>query len=95
MEALENKLIELNRKVTFLVKKLNDTVEENELLNTENSLLKESLEDKNEQLKSFKNRDKITKIVSGVVGSEEKSAQLKQKINEYIKEIDKCIAHLG
>lgn len=95
MDALENKLIELNRKVAFLIKKLNDTIEENELLNTENSLLKESLDDKNEQLKSFKNRDKITKIVSGVVGHEEKSAQLKQKINEYIKEIDKCIAHLG
>lgn len=95
METLENKLIDLNKKVASLIQKLNTTIEENELLASENSLLKESLEDRNEELKSFKNRDKITKIVSGVMGSEEKSAQLKQKINEYIKEIDKCIAHLG
>lgn len=95
MESITEKLKELNQKVALAVHQLKLLKEENELLVQENILLKENLSVQNEELKSFKNRDKITKIVSGVMGSEEKSAQLKHKLNEYIKEIDKCIAQLS
>ena len=95
MESPEEKLNELSRKVALLINKLGQTMKENEALQKENIIFKETIKAQNEELKSFKNREKITKIVSGVMGSEEKSGQLKQKINEYIKEIDKCIAHLG
>lgn len=95
MDSITDKLYQLSQKVAHVVDQLDLLKEENELLVQENNLLKESLSSKNEELKNFKNRDKITKIVSGVMGSEEKSAQLKHKLNEYIKEIDKCIAQLS
>ena len=62
---------------------------------TENSHLKMILEKKNEELLHFKNQDKIAKIVSSIPADDKSTTELKLKINEYIKEIDKCIAYLS
>jgi hypothetical protein len=62
---------------------------------TENYNLKMTLERKNEELLNFRNQDKIAKIVSSISTDEKSSTELKIKINEYIKEIDKCIAYLS
>lgn len=61
--------------------------------------LEKEIEVLNEKLKSFQNQDKITKIVQSVADDGERPkesvTELKLKINEYIKEIDKCILHLS
>ncbi|MFT6053850.1 MAG: hypothetical protein ACJASP_000734, partial [Roseivirga sp.] len=44
---------------------------------------------------NFKNQDKITKIVNNTTVEREESTELKHQLNEYIREIDKCIAHLS
>ncbi len=62
---------------------------------SENYNLKMTLDKKNEELLNFRNQDKITKIVSSISMDEKSSAEMKIKINEYIKEIDKCIAYLS
>ena len=92
---MENKFELIKSKIEGLVDKLEVSSFEIDELKNENLLLKKQMESQNEELKSFKNREKISKIVEGVTGSNEKGAQLKQKINEYIKEIDKCIAYLS
>ena len=79
----------------FLTEQLSDSVSIISDLRTENEQLKKTIQAQNDELKSFKNKDKIIKIVEGVTGGDEKSAVLKHKINEYIKEIDKCIAYLS
>lgn len=61
----------------------------------ENKFLKEELRAKNEELKNFQNQDKISKIVSSIAEDTQRATELKLKINEYIKEIDKCIAGLS
>ena len=61
----------------------------------ENMNLKEIVEKQNEDLKNFQNQVKISRIVSSMTESTRNSAELKNKINEYIREIDKCIAHLS
>jgi hypothetical protein len=61
----------------------------------ENNTLREELERQNQDLKNFQNQDKISKIVSSMAEDTQKNTELKLKINEYIKEIDKCIAHLS
>ena len=68
---------------------------ENEILKEQNQELKQYLKAKEEQIDNFKNKDKITKLVDGVVVSGGDTTELKQVINEYVKEIDKCIAHLS
>ena len=60
-----------------------------------NSLLNKEILDLKGQVANFQNQDKITKIVTNTTVEKEESTALKHKLNEYIREIDKCIAHLS
>lgn len=64
-------------------------------LESENEQLKLALMDRNEEFKNFQNQQKISKIVTSLAEDTQKTSELKLKINEYIREIDKCIAYLG
>ena len=57
--------------------------------------IKVKLEEKTIELKNVQNEEKISKIASSLAEESHKSVALQQKINEYIKEIDKCIAFLS
>lgn len=52
------------------------------------------IEQKETEIKNFQNRDNITKIVDTIAADAANATELKLKINEYIREIDKCIAYL-
>ncbi|RIJ43039.1 hypothetical protein [Pontibacter oryzae] len=52
------------------------------------------VEEKDEQIKNFQNQENIAKIVDTIAGNTANSTELKLKLNEYIREIDKCIAYL-
>lgn len=85
----------LEAKLFDLVHKYHDSLKELDVLQSENRHLRDQLDAANDELKSFKNQEKITKIVDSVSQAGQKPVDLKQKINEYIKEIDRCIAHLN
>ena len=53
------------------------------------------LQRKSEQIGSFQNNLKISSIVDSMVVKDNNTAELKQVINDYIKEVDKCIAQLS
>ena len=63
-------------------------------LQKENVELKEQLIGKELEKRNFQNQQNLTNIASSTIGIEGNSAELKHKINEYIKEIDRCILHL-
>jgi uncharacterized coiled-coil DUF342 family protein len=88
LEELEIKLQKLSKEYNALKMELNG-------VRQENKELKQLRDKQNEDLKNFQNQDKISKIVSSIAEDTQKSTELKLKINEYIKEIDKCIAHLS
>ncbi|WP_347157992.1 hypothetical protein [Pontibacter chitinilyticus] len=50
--------------------------------------------EKEQQIKNFQNQENIVKIVDAIAGNPANSTELKLKLNEYIREIDKCIAYL-
>jgi predicted nucleic acid-binding Zn-ribbon protein len=52
------------------------------------------IQKKDEEIKNFQNQDNITKIVNTIAADAANATELKLKINEYIREIDKCIAYL-
>ncbi|MCX2739571.1 hypothetical protein [Pontibacter anaerobius] len=52
------------------------------------------LDERDEQIKNFQNQENIVKIVDAIAGNTANSTELKLKLNEYIREIDKCIAYL-
>ncbi|WP_114780700.1 hypothetical protein [Botryobacter ruber] len=52
------------------------------------------VEEKDQQIKNFQNQENIVKIVETIAGNTANTTELKLKLNEYIREIDKCIAYL-
>jgi regulator of replication initiation timing len=88
LKQVESKLHQLIKEHSSLKRELKASIEENKTL-------RDSLERQNQDLKNFQNQDKISKIVSSMAEDTHKNTELKLKINEYIKEIDKCIAHLS
>ncbi len=68
--------------------------EENELLSLENQSLKEALEVSQEKAKKSEQRIHVLQMARSVISPDEKSLDIKQKINEFVQEIDKCITLL-
>jgi len=94
-QSLNTELVSLERKIKLLLNEHSLLKEEIEQLKQENRDLKLDMSTKNEKLDDFQNKIKISKIVGSMVADGEDTSDLKDIINDYIKEIDKCIAHLG
>lgn len=94
-ENLKQELATLERKVKLLIsehQKLKDDLVSSK---RENDDLKSQLSVKEGELSNFQNKFKISKLVGNMVVEKEDTKELKVVLDEYIKEIDKCIAHLG
>ena len=93
---LRSELSNLERKVILLINEHKKMKEELRLKSEENQALKELMAKKEDQINSFQNQDKISKIVNGMVDkSNGKAHELGDMLNEYINEVDKCIAQLS
>ena len=87
LEALEAKALRL----ALAHKELSVSYKE---LQSENLRLKNQIVQKEEEVRNFQNQEKISKIVTSIADDTYRKTELKLKINEYIKEIDKCIAFI-
>ncbi|WP_224996832.1 hypothetical protein [Cesiribacter sp. SM1] len=94
-ETLEKKLATLERKLRLLLNEHQNLQLEVSRLQEENGEMKKILRAKDEQVEGFKNKVTINKIANSVTADEGESAEIKQKLSEYIKKIDLCIAHLS
>ena len=94
-EKLNLSLSNLERKVKFLLNNYQDLRQELSIVKSENQELKELIRKKDDQIIDFQNKYKISKIVRNIRDGEEDASELKNQINEYIREIDKCILHLS
>jgi len=94
-EILKANLQGLERKITLLINEHKLLKDEIKGLKLENYELKNSIKARDEQLSNFKNQIKITKIVDNINPDDGSILELRKKVDEYIREIDKCIAHLA
>ena len=94
-EVLKSNLSGLERKILVLLNDHKGLKDELRGAKFENQELKTSLKVRDEQLNNFKNQIKITKIVDQINPEDGSVSELKRKVEEYIREIDKCIAHLS
>jgi regulator of replication initiation timing len=94
-ELLKSSLNGLERKIMILLNDHKSLKDEIRTLKLENHELRTDLRKRDEQLSNFKNQIKITKIVDNINPDTEGVAELKRKVDEYIREIDKCIAHVS
>ena len=94
-EHLKSNLHALERKINILLANHKSIKEQVSDLERKNDELKKDLASKDQQLNDFQNRIKIDKIVDTVGADREYASGLKFKLNDYIKEIDRCIVQLS
>lgn len=94
-ELLKTNLSGLERKILVLVNEHKNLKEELKGLKKENQDLKAAIRVRDEQISGFHNQLKITKLVDSISPEDGSVSELKKKVDDYIREIDKCIAHLS
>lgn len=82
-------------KLLQLLAAYHDLLEENQRLRDENYQLKAMVKRLNTELNNFQNQYKISKLVASIAPNAEDVEELKNKIDEYIAEIDHCIKLLS
>ncbi len=94
-QSLQNEFQSLERKINLLLNQYTGEKQKNEQLRIENQQLRNQLKAKTEQIQSFQNQIKISKIAGSIGTDNEDVSKLKDKIDDYVNEIDYCIAQLS
>ena len=94
-DVLKSSLNGLERKMVVLINDHKSLKHEVNSLKSENSDLKQSLRQREDQLTGFRNQIKITKIADNIHPEDGSVSELRKTVDDYIREIDKCIAHLS
>jgi len=86
-----NRVIEKTQRLIELCAALQ---EENDLLKLENDTLAVALNASKNKTKELDEKMRAVKLAKSFSETNEKSVDIKQKINEFVQEIDKCIVLL-
>lgn len=69
--------------------------EQNDLLLDDNEMLRKKLAEISSDYKELEEKHRILKLAKSVATTDEKTLDIKTKINDFVREIDKCIAILS
>ncbi len=94
-QNLAIQLDELEKQIRFLVYHNGKLNEELKLAKTEIEKLKSVSEEQLKTIEELESRQSVNVLAGSLVNQSSNSAELKAKIDEYIKEIDNCIAFLN
>ena len=94
-DRLNSELQVLERKIRLLIAQYNQEKRKSEDFETKYLELKGLLESKELQILNFQNKNNISTIVDSIAVGENEAAEVKNKIDDYIKEIDRCINQLN
>jgi len=83
----------VKKKAERLIEKHSLLIEKNDNLSKEVEKIKLELTEKNQQVSELNDKIKLLKIAGSVEG--ESTKEVKLKINEMVREIDKCIAQIN
>ena len=92
---MENFINKIEKKIALLIENYNSVRDEKIILEKKNNELFVELEQKAKQIKILEDKIKIMKISKSVDSSSEDVYKTKHKINEYVREIDKCLVLLS
>ncbi|MBU0695599.1 MAG: hypothetical protein KKE39_03595 [Bacteroidetes bacterium] len=95
MSVIAKKLDQVLDRTQKLVDLSKALQEHNDLLNLENQSLKVALETSENKRKELEEKLRVLKMAKSLEGTSEKTLDIKQKINEFVREIDKCIVLLS
>ncbi len=89
------KIESLEYKVKLMISERLQLQTELKSMQLEVTKLQTAMLEKNDDIKNFQNQHKITKIANVVSDTTKSNVELRMLLNDYIREIDKCIAHLS
>ena len=93
---MKNLVENIEKKVSKLIQLYQSVQKEKEETLTENNKLELDLSDKEKTIKRLEEKIKLLRITKSVSAQDdERNKESRQKINEYVREIDKCIALLN
>jgi regulator of replication initiation timing len=94
MTSVADQLDKVLQKTAQVLELCNALQEENDLLKLENQSLKVALDTAKGKNVELDEKLRVTKLAKSIEGTSEKSFDIKQKINDFVREIDKSIALL-
>ncbi|WP_461788202.1 hypothetical protein [Pedobacter sp.] len=94
MAAVAEQLNHILQKTNRLIDLCNALQEENQLLQAENKQQKLALEQAKATQGELDEKIRVLKLAKSIEGTSEKTLDIKQKINEFVREIDKCVVLL-
>ncbi len=94
MSVVAEQLVKVVEKTERLIDLCTALQEENELLKFENQSLNTLLESGKQKTKDLEDKLRVLKLAKSFSETNEKSLDIKQKINDFVREIDKCIVLL-
>jgi len=94
MASVADQLDKVIQNTTRVIELCNALQEENDLLKLENQSLKVALDTFKGKHGELEEKLRVTKLAKSIEGASEKSLDIKQKINDFVREIDKSIALL-
>jgi regulator of replication initiation timing len=94
MTSVSDQLNSVLQKTTRLIELCNALQEENELLKLENEFIKTNLDAAKSKNIELEEKLRVLKLAKSIEGTSEKTLDIKQKINDFVREIDKCVVLL-
>jgi predicted RNase H-like nuclease (RuvC/YqgF family) len=101
MDNYSKRIVDLHAKVSKILAHQQILEQEVKKLKIENQQFEVKIQEKEAEIQDLNNKNKILKLAKNISADKnesteiEKNTELKRKINDYIKEVDKCIAMLN
>ena len=95
MKDISTSVESLHIKVDQLIRLHSRAEEARKKLQVENQALSQQLEAEKAKVKDLTERTKVMSLAKALPDKGENSLELKLKINELVREIDKCLAYLN
>ena len=85
----------LNRKLDELINRFNNLKTELADLRNANEDLRATLHERDTRIKELETRYERVKLSGALLGDSENASEAKRKLNELVREIDRCVALLN
>ncbi|AOM78119.1 MULTISPECIES: hypothetical protein [Pedobacter] len=94
MSSVADQLNSVLQKTARIIELCNALQEENDLLKQENQSIKVALDHSKNKNADLDEKLRVLKLAKSIEGTSEKTLDIKQKINDFVREIDKCVVLL-
>lgn len=95
MSSESDIVAQVNQKVDQLYAKCEQLGAEKKTLMDANKSLEETIQSQQTEIKELHQKNELLKMAKSLAGGDEKNTEAKLKINELVREIDRCISLLN